>query len=235
MSTTAPALMSSTSEIRAITFDAGGTLIEPWPSVGHIYAEVAARFGLSGITAEALNERFAANWQRLKNFNYTRAEWSKLVDETFAGLVQKAPSQTFFSELYSHFGRAQSWRIFDDVPATLEALASHQLRLAVISNWDERLGPLLSELGLDKYFEAIIISCDVGFCKPSPVIFEQAAGKLGLPHGRILHVGDSVTADIEGAKKAGFQTLELRRGAQKLSDGQINTLRMLISHINPTH
>jgi len=227
--------MSSTSEIRAITFDAGGTLIEPWPSVGHIYAEVAARFGLSGITAEALNERFAANWQRLKNFNYTRAEWSKLVDETFAGLVQKAPSQTFFSELYSHFGRAQSWRIFDDVPATLEALASHQLRLAVISNWDERLGPLLSELGLDKYFEAIIISCDVGFCKPSPVIFEQAAGKLGLPHGRILHVGDSVVTDIEGAKKAGFQTLELRRGAQKLSDGQINTLRMLISHINPTH
>jgi len=226
--------MSRQAEIGAITFDVGGTLIEPWPSVGHIYAEVAGRFGVSGIGVEVLNERFAAAWQRLKHFNYTRSEWSLLVDETFAGLTQTVPSETFFSELYTQFGRAESWRIFDDALATLDALASHQFKLGVISNLDERLGPLLSDFGLDKYFEATIISCDVGYCKPSPVIFEQAARKLGLAPGRILHVGDSVATDIEGAKAAGFQTAELRRAGQKLSKNQINTLQGLIRRINPT-
>jgi putative hydrolase of the HAD superfamily len=227
--------MSRQAQIGAVTFDVGGTLIEPWPSVGHIYCEVAARSGVSGLSVDLLNQRFSAAWERLKHFNYTRAEWSQLVDETFHGLTQTVPSRTFFSELYSHFGRAQSWRIFEDVFETLDALASQQLRLGLISNWDERLRPLLGELGLDQYFEAIIISSDVGFCKPSPVIFEEAAAKLGLPPGRILHVGDSPAADIEGAKAAGFQTTELRREAPGVSNRQINTLRLLISLINPTH
>jgi len=40
--------------IRAISFDVGGTLIRPWPSVGHVYAEVAAQQGvLSGLTGAA--------------------------------------------------------------------------------------------------------------------------------------------------------------------------------------
>ena len=227
--------MSSSSDIRAITFDVGGTLIAPWPSVGHIYSEVAARFGVSRIDGDILNDRFTAAWQRLQHFNYTRAEWSQLVDDTFEGLTQAPPSQTFFSQLYSHFGRAPTWRIFDDVLATLDVLASHDLKLGVISNWDERLRPLLRELRLDKYFEAIIVSCDVGYCKPSPVIFEQAARQLGLAPGRILHVGDSVTTDIEGAKTSGFQRVQLCRDRQNLSGHQVNTLRMLISLINTTH
>ena len=47
--------------IKAVTFDAGGTLIKPWPSVGHVYAEAAA--GHARIAPERLNERFAAVWQ----------------------------------------------------------------------------------------------------------------------------------------------------------------------------
>jgi len=44
--------MSSSSDIRAITFDVGGTLIAPWPSVGHIYSDIAARFGVSRIDGD---------------------------------------------------------------------------------------------------------------------------------------------------------------------------------------
>src|SRR5262249_44700851 len=49
--------------VRAITFDVGGTLIQPWPSVGHIYAEVAAHHGRRDISVEALNRQFAAAWK----------------------------------------------------------------------------------------------------------------------------------------------------------------------------
>ena len=47
-------------QVRAVTFDVGGTLIKPSPSVGDIYAEVAARHGRKKVSPETLNRRFAA-------------------------------------------------------------------------------------------------------------------------------------------------------------------------------
>src|SRR5947209_8770968 len=88
-------------QIRAVTFDVGGTLIRPWPSVGHVYAEVAARHGFEDLSAAILNRQFAAAWQARQNFNHTRAEWAELVDATFEGLVETLPSETFFPDLYS--------------------------------------------------------------------------------------------------------------------------------------
>src|SRR3954470_6861500 len=82
--------------IRAITFDVGGTLIQPWPSVGHVYASVAARHGLGELSTEVLNRQFAAAWKKLSGFNYSRPEWFQLVNQTFAGLTQTPVSERFF-------------------------------------------------------------------------------------------------------------------------------------------
>ena len=111
----------------------------------------------------------------------------------------------FFAELYDRFAEPDAWHIYEDVLPTLDLLASREIKLAIISNWDERLRPLLHKLKLDHYFEAFAISLEVGFPKPSPVIFEHAANRLGLPASSILHVGDSSEMDIAGANAAGFQ------------------------------
>lgn len=196
--------MNSLQHIQAVTFDAGGTLIAPWPSVGHVYAGVAAEQGLSAISPETLNERFHTAWRGLKQFHHGRDEWAALVDQVFAGLSPAPPSESFFPELFQRFAEPTAWRIFDDVKPAIDALASHGINLAVISNWDERLEPLLEALGLRKYFETIVISREIGFTKPSPVIFEHASRKLGLPPECILHVGDSAREDLAGARAAGF-------------------------------
>ena len=85
--------------VEAITLDVGGTLIEPWPSVGHIYAEVAARHGVQA-EPEELTRRFVQAWQAHDAFQYTRADWAAVVDATFEDLGTQLPSQTFFGELY---------------------------------------------------------------------------------------------------------------------------------------
>ena len=213
--------------IQAITFDAGGTLIQPWPSVGHIYAEIAARHGFTHLSAEKLNMKFAAAWRELKNFNHTREEWAALVDQAFAGAPGSPPSRTFFPELYERFAGSDAWRVFEDVLPALDALAAAGIQLAVISNWDERLRPLLKQMSLAKYFETAVISCEVGFSKPSPVIFEHAARRLGLAPGLILHVGDSLEADVRGAKSAGFHALLLDRGKEREGTEEIKSLRDL--------
>ncbi|HXR07525.1 MAG TPA: HAD family hydrolase [Candidatus Acidoferrum sp.] len=129
--------------IRAITLDVGGTLLQPWPSVGHVYAEVAARHGLQ-ISPKDLNRRFAAAWRAKKDFSHTQSGWSALVDQTFAGLVGTPPSRSFFPALYAAFSSPSAWRVYDDVLPCLEQWRRRGLKLGAISNWDDRLRPLFN-------------------------------------------------------------------------------------------
>jgi putative hydrolase of the HAD superfamily len=210
--------------VQAVTFDVGGTLVAPWPSVGHVYARVAARHGFKNLSVEQLNRNFNAAWRARRNFHHTPEGWAAIVRATFAGLCD--PS-SFFPAIYQRFAEADAWRIKEDVYAALDALASREIRLGLISNWDERLRPLLHELRLDRYFETIVISCEVAFTKPSTVIFEEAARKLGVAPERILHVGDSLQEDVEGARSAGFQALLLDRAEQTQPPDRIASLEEL--------
>ena len=214
-------------QIQAVTFDVGGTLIRPWPSVGHVYADVAAQHGLNNLSPETLNKNFAEAWRAKKNFQHTKEGWAEIVDRTFAGLCEPPPSRTIFPAIYRRFSEATAWRIYEDALPTLQALASQDITLAVISNWDDRLRPLLRQLRIDRYFEAIIVSCEVGFAKPSPVIFEQAAKLLRLQPEQILHVGDGATEDLAGAASAGLQALLINRDQAVVEAPQISSLRQV--------
>lgn len=213
--------------IRAITFDVGGTLIEPWPSVGHVYAAVAARHGFTGVAAETLNARFRATWAARAGVDHTRRGWEQFVDEVFLGLIPSAPSASFFPELYDHFGEAAAWRVFDDTRPALAALAARGVRLGVISNWDERLRGLLRRLELERYFQVIVVSCEAGSAKPARAIFDDAAEKFGLPPGAMLHVGDSGEMDVEGARAAGFAAVRILRSAKQNTVNEIASLTAL--------
>ncbi|HWH68036.1 MAG TPA: HAD-IA family hydrolase [Candidatus Sulfotelmatobacter sp.] len=216
------------SNLSAITFDIGGTLIECQPSVGHLYAQVAARHGFDQLDPALLNRQFATAWRTLKDFHHTRAQWAALVDATFRGLVPVLPSQTFFPDLYDRFCAPDAWHVFPDVRPTLQALAGRGFKLGVISNWDERLRPLLRALGLQDYFQTIVVSCEVGVPKPSPLIFQHAARQLDLPPEAILHIGDSPAHDVAGARAAGCQALQLARPVAA-EPGRIGSLRELLS------
>ncbi|HVR35701.1 MAG TPA: HAD family hydrolase, partial [Methylomirabilota bacterium] len=64
--------MQTYDHIQAITFDVGGTLIQPYPSVGHLYAGIAERRTGQVFQPERLNRRFAAAWKARGEFQYTR-------------------------------------------------------------------------------------------------------------------------------------------------------------------
>ena len=210
-------------KIRAVTFDAGGTLIECWPSVGHIYADVAATHGYGRLSPAVLNRNFRAAWKACASFHHSMGEWSALVDATFGKQIRPAPSQTFFPQLYARFAQPEAWRVFDDVVPTLLRLKSRGITLGIISNWDDRLKPLLRALGLDRYFDAIVVSCEVGAPKPAHAIFQSACCALKCAPAETLHVGDSLEMDLRGAEAAGLQARWLRRGARRRPPGTIGS------------
>src|SRR5262249_51659563 len=86
--------------------------------------------------------------------------------------------------------------------------------------------PLLRQLNLERFFQTIVVSCEVGQCKPSAAIFRQAAQKLELRPCEILHIGDSPTFDIAGATAADLQALLLSRDEDP-KPGQLNSLLAL--------
>ena len=104
----------------------------------------------------------------------------------------------------------------------------------MISNWDERLRPLLEALKLARYFEVIVVSCEVGVAKPALEIFQEAAGRLGVPTEAILHVGDSFESDVQGARAAGFHALKVAREDSSRGAGRIRSLREVLALVGQT-
>jgi putative hydrolase of the HAD superfamily len=198
--------------IEAVTFDAGGTLIEPWPSVGEVYASVAREFGID-CSAARLNAQFVNAWTTRTGFKYSRDEWHDVVRHSFLGISEVSPQ--LFDAIYDRFAQSDAWLIYDDVIPTLQTLESMGVKLAVISNWDDRLIPLLEKLGLATYFDEIVVSALHGAHKPEPGIFHHTAERLNVPIGHLLHIGDSVREDLEGALAAGASALRIRRSGSE--------------------
>ena len=90
--------------------------------------------------------------------------------------------------------------LFDDVPPTLEGL-KQRYTLGIMSNGNS----YPETLGVEKYFQFVILAQDVGIEKPDPEIFRLAIEKAGCLPDEFLYVGDSQEDDILGAKKAGVK------------------------------
>ena len=213
--------------IKAITFDVGGTLMEAWPSVGQVYADEAAHHGFANLSPEKLNTRFDHAWQTKQRFGYTRKDWAALVKVVFAGLVPNSAQAGLFARLYERFTHPDAWRIYADVFPTLNYFRQNGYRLGIISNWDDRLRPLLVGLELLDYFDPVLISGELGVSKPDPGIFHRAAQIWVLPTSGILHVGDAEKEDFEGAMSAGCHARLLQRRGIPGLDDSLTSLRDL--------
>lgn len=81
-------------------------------------------------------------------------------------------------------------------------------KLHIITNgFQEIQGKKLRNSKIEGYFEHVIDSEMAGVKKPNPVIFELALNRANVVSRNALMIGDSLEADILGAKDSGFHTL----------------------------
>jgi putative hydrolase of the HAD superfamily len=111
------------------------------------------------------------------------------------------------------------------VPGMIELareLCNAGVPIAILSNSEGRLEELMTELGHAHLFRAIVDSGRLGIEKPDPRIFAWTAGRLALPLDRVVHIGDSHSADVAGALGAGMRAIWFRGTAdaphRKLAD-----------------
>jgi putative hydrolase of the HAD superfamily len=210
--------------IKAIFFDAAGTLIKPARPVGESYAVFARRHDME-VSAAEIAERFrlcfraapplafpGAPAARIEDLE--RAWWKDLVRHIFESWDPFPGFDDFFAELFAYFAKPEAWNLYPEVAETLSALEGRSVILDVISNFDSRLNGILEGLGVAHRFEHIFISSRAGYAKPAPQIFHAALTQHGLRAADALHVGDSEKSDFRGANDAGLTGVLLERNGE---------------------
>ena len=219
--------MPADTALKAIFFDAAGTLFHLPQGVGYHYAIAGRDVGLE-LDARAVDRAFSAAWKQMPRRDTTRAPredddkgwWRELVEKVMdevAPATHELDRDAFFEAAYGHFAEAGVWELFPDVIESLEALRSHY-KLAVVSNFDGRLRMIAEQLGISRYFDHLVISSEVGADKPDPFIFERALELVGLAPNETLHVGDDPAGDWEGATAAGLRVFKLDRPHNSLRE-----------------
>ncbi|OAE27440.1 hypothetical protein AXG93_3911s1220 [Marchantia polymorpha subsp. ruderalis] len=103
----------------------------------------------------------------------------------------------------------EAWRVSAGAQEALVQLREAGVKLAVVSNFDSRLRPVLQDLQVYSLFDAIIVSSEIGFEKPARQIFEAALSnvsyELKVGAEQAVHVGDDATADKAGAEALGIK------------------------------
>jgi HAD superfamily hydrolase (TIGR01509 family) len=105
---------------------------------------------------------------------------------------------------------ADQWHPFADTTPVLRSLAAHGVKLGVLSNIGMDIRGVLTRAGIIDFFDAVVLSYEVGAVKPAADIFLTAAQTLGVEPEDCLMVGDSHVADA-GAAAVGIRTLLLPR------------------------
>jgi putative hydrolase of the HAD superfamily len=228
----------ATTPIQAVLFDMGGTLEE-------LYSDEAIRLEATRGLRALLRERGLDPGLSLPDLQFTvsaglaayqswRDEseielapaivWSKyiLADHGLSRkrLLASAEEIAFFYEAHNH-----TRRLRPEAPAALEALRKLGFRLAIISNVNSRsLVPCkLAEYGIAHYFDPVVTSSGLGWRKPNERIFDKAARVMHLPPHACAYVGDTVSRDIIGARRAGYGlAIQIRSFLTEKSDQGID-------------
>lgn len=207
-----------------ILFDLGSTLLffdTPWEDVSAVaygaLVDTLIQLGYA-VPKEEFQQAFSNQmkiYYDIRSTEYVEKTTQTVVKELLEvrGYLDVEPSH-LRQALDAMYAVSQShWKREDDALPTLERLQTLGFRLGAISNAAD--GPdvhkLIEQNELDKYFEQVLISAEVGLRKPHPKIFQMALDYFKVSPKRTVMVGDTLEADILGAKQAGITSVWITR------------------------
>ena len=123
----------------------------------------------------------------------------------------------------------EAWALFDDVLPCLDWLRAAGLKVAAVTNASgDHQRAKLSDLGIARFFDTVVIAGELGSAKPDPLIFQTACTRLHVAAAEALHVGDRLDVDAVGAQHAGLHGVWLDRcGAEAAVEPGVHVIESL--------
>src|SRR6266404_5920304 len=115
-------------QIKAIFFDAAGTLFTVNGSVGDIYARLAREHGKDFAAAPPMAFPDASPTQIPA---LEKQWWKTLVQDVFSSLGAFPRFEEYFAALFEFFARAEAWKLYPETIETLAQLKERNLTLGV--------------------------------------------------------------------------------------------------------
>jgi putative hydrolase of the HAD superfamily len=202
--------------VSAVVFDAMGTLVHLLAPAPALQRELAARHGIV-VSRAAARRAIRAEIAHYLTHHLTardraslttlRLQCARIIGEQLGGEATALADGQLLAVLMASL----RFRAYGDAAGALRALRRRQLPIAVASNWDVSLPDVLDAVGLAPLIDVVVTSAQVGASKPEARVISSALDALGVPADRAVHVGDSLAADVEGARAAGVRPVLVRR------------------------
>ena len=208
--------------IQAILFDINGTLIDIQTDEGseEIYRGISHFLTYQGIYIHRwevrdeyfrlMEEQRRASGEAFPEFDAVEL-WRQFLRRRPEACHSMPPEKLrwmpiFLAEMYRGVSRFRL-QLYPEVKTALDELAQ-RFKLAALSDAQSAWAlPEMRAVGIEGYFQPIIVSGDLGFRKPDKRIFEAALNGLDLPPENVLFVGNDMYRDIYGAKQFGMKTV----------------------------
>lgn len=222
--------------VRAVFFDAVGTLLFPAVPPADTYAAAARRQDLT-IDPAVIRHRFvaafraeedadrAAGWITSEEREVER--WRRIVAASLPELPDPARG---FAELFAHFARPDAWAVNPDAADVFAELARRGVAVGIGSNLDARLNKVVAgHPKLEPVAGRVVVSATVGHRKPSPRFFAEVMRVAVCEPQEVVFVGDDVGNDYDGAAAAGLVPVLLsERDAGPAVSKRVGRLRELV-------
>jgi len=209
-------------EIKAVILDFGGTLADGGLDLGPYHETIRSYLASRGYFIQ-MNVMKKALRGAIAELNRFRAKGKEMAfEEVYASFLSNLDvryDREMLDDLHENFRKHYRTQYYSCVKDVLEGLSS-KYKVALLSNtMSDQPKILLREAGFDKYFDAIYCSRDLGVRKPNPKIFDIVLKELGVQPANTVHVGDSVDADMYGARDSGITGVWIKTRDQPLWNG----------------
>jgi len=167
-----------------------------------------------GITLDAMGHAFSRTRpaRSIGAYPDTEAEVSAVLEAADVPLTPELIAELLVME--DEMG--VSVRLYDDSLEVVRALRDQGVPTALVSNCSHNTRPIVDRLGLEREFDAVILSFEVGAMKPDPAIYQEALARVGDPDpARSVFVDDQVRY-CDGAAAIGLQTFLILRPEEAL-------------------
>jgi putative hydrolase of the HAD superfamily len=208
-------------EVSAVLLDVTGVLIFPQPDFMLAQLQTAGLAPDRALLDQAHYRAMAAQ-DTAGRSSRAGGWWPGYLEAYFAACGVPADQCPALAEQAAAATTRGLWTyVGDETRAGLRALAALGVPMGVVSNSDGRLQAALARLGLCYVpgpdtepsgipVGVVVDSAQAGVAKPDPAIFGVALDALGVPaSASVLHVGDSLRSDVEGALAAGLRPVHL--------------------------
>jgi len=219
--------------LKAVLFDLGLTLTKT-ASFPEIYRRILARFGVTASLEDIARAQNATEGE-FDTATYDESRRKEFWTDYNVSLLEKLgieEKRVFLAaQIDELWWECSHLQVYPDVEPTLSQLKAKGLKLGLVSNgFKQDLDHILGELGLEKWFDAVVCIDSCNCTKPDKEIFLYALDKLGVKAHEAVFVGDSVLYDYEGAMNAGIKSYLIDREG-KISN-QYNKIASLTELLN---